>query len=222
MKKYIALLLLPVIFQCEIYGSARNRSMAQLNSTVERYIVDVRLSTDVVDSRMLDIILDDLTSYAKIGSDQYQNSMAQLKNMKQALEEKRNEIYNRSSTLVKFAWAFGKYPGFVIQQIDPAVKSINETSRSIYLTKLSETASNVGYVTAKLAGVATLIASGFAIGYFATKNNSQLPKTRSNPEPSAPADQETKYSSPERNISSSSQSNDPEEENESAFVSTKI
>lgn len=178
MNKYMLMALAPFLLQAELYTEFKDsRSMNQLNANINRYIEDVKITTNDINSRMLTALLDDLNSYAKIGADQYNNSMVQLQNIKNALEAKKDELYNRSSTLTRFAWALGMYPAFVSGQIDPAIKNVNATINGVYYFRLLETMTEVGYITGKVAGATALVAAGVGIGYLATNRGNSASST---------------------------------------------
>lgn len=138
MKKYMILALLPALLQGELYGTSKS-----LNSMIENELQSAR---DLMHLRIelnLEKIVDELIRYAKIGDVQYTSARMQLALIKSALERKRSEQYDTAWS--KFMWAFGKYPDFVVTDIDPAIKMINEADRSIYITKMSQYASDVAY-----------------------------------------------------------------------------
>ena len=159
MKKYMLIALLPVMFQSEIYGTTKN-----LNSMIETELQVARESMRLRTDLDLEKIVNALISHAKIGNGPYNNARIQLAAIRNILEQKRNEQYD--TTWSKFLWAFGKYPDFVVTDIDPAIRMVKEADRSIYITKMSQYASDAAYVGGTVAVGAVLISAGAGLAWF--------------------------------------------------------
>ena len=176
MKKYSILSILPIIIQSQIYSYENNsRSMTRLNHRVLQYLHSVSDSTDEIHSKAFDSILEDLQSYARIGTKEYSNSMLQITNIRNGLYAKRNELYANSKNLTKFLWFFGKHPNFIVQQIDPAIKLVNQTAQSMYLESVLQAASNAGYIAQQIALYSTVVLAGAAMGYLYNQRNNYIP-----------------------------------------------
>ncbi len=180
MKKYMLIALLPVIFQSEIYGTTRNlNSMIETELQVARDSMRLRIDLD------LEKIVNELIRYAKVGNVQYNNARTQLAAIKGTLNQKRSEQYDTAWS--KFMWAFGKYPDFVVTDIDPAIKMVTEADRSIYITRISQYASDATYVGSRTlavwlalsaaATVGVLISGGLATSKFDTSERTQTNST---------------------------------------------
>lgn len=185
MRKYITMALLSTLFLNKIHGTSN-----ALHSMIENEIRVAQTVMHLHGNLSLEKVVDELIKYAKIGNIQYNDARKQLASIKKTLEQKKSEQYNTSWS--KFLRVFGKYPEFVVTDIDPAIKMVQDADRSIYVTKMAQYASDTAYIAAKGTAISLTLAAALSAGYVLAGglNNKNIPSAQkyipSNPHPSAP------------------------------------
>ena len=148
MKKYMIVALLPILFQSALYG-------ADLNNMIRTELENARGLVNRNTVLELDPVLHALVHYAKKSDSNSVKAINKIKDIKNALLQYRSEQY--TSNWYNICSYFKSNPEIVTNEIDPAIKKVNAT-----LKTLQSNASIYGYVKAA-ALVAFVVLIGTAI-----------------------------------------------------------